>query len=224
VLEYLSNRRPPLIKCVETNIVNALLLEGFSEVITPTIISKGFILRMGIDESKPIWKQIFWIDEGRCLRPMLAPNLYNLLETMKFSRPLRIFEVGTCFRKESKGKMHLEEFTMLNAVELAPLKEPLDRLKELTELIMCALKLDDFVLKKVESDVYGHTIDVIVNGVEIASSAVGPIDIDRNWGITEPWSGIGIGLERLCSVIMQSSSVKPFARSLSYVNGKCIRI
>jgi phenylalanyl-tRNA synthetase alpha chain len=142
----------------------------------------------------------------------------------KFSRPLRIFEVGTCFRKESKGKAHLEEFTMLNAVELAPIRDPLERLKELTQLIMCTLRLEDFVLKNVESDVYGRTMDVVVDGVEIASSAVGPINIDRNWGITEPWAGIGVGLERICSVIMRSFSVKPFARSLSYLNGKCIRV
>ena len=66
-------------------------------------------MRMGIDESNPIWKQIYWIDESRCLRPMLAPNLYTLLEILqKFIRPLKIFEVGTCFRRESKGKIHTQ--------------------------------------------------------------------------------------------------------------------
>ena len=180
---------------------------------------------MGIDESNPIWKQIYWIDESRCLRPMLAPNLYTLLEILqKFIRPLKIFEVGTCFRRESKGKIHLEEFTMLNAVELAPPKDPSSRLKELIELIMRTLKLDNYILNNVESDIYGHTTDVIVNGLEIASSAEGPITMDQNWGITEPWVGIGIGLERICSSIVRSSSVKPYSRNLGYIDGKCINI
>lgn len=225
ISEYLSKGKRPLIKDVEVAIANVLRSEGFAEVTTPTIIPRDFILRMGITESKPIWDQIYWIDERRCLRPMLAPNLYELLKVLqKFSKPIRIFEVGSCFRKESKGKAHLEEFTMLNAVELTPSKLPLERLQDLVEMIMRQLKLHDFVLKQTESDVYGQTIDVIADGMEVASSATGPIDLDRNWGITEPWAGIGFGLERICSVIKKSTTVAPFGRSLNYLDERCLRL
>ena len=51
---------------------------------------------------------------------MLAPNLYTLLRRLGriWSRPFGIFEVGPCFRRDSKGSRHLNEFTMLNLVEL----------------------------------------------------------------------------------------------------------
>ena len=75
---------------------------------------------MGIEHGHPLRDQVFWLEDGRCLRPMLAPNLYTLLRRLdrNWSKPFGIFEIGPCFRRDSKGASHLNEFTMLNLVEL----------------------------------------------------------------------------------------------------------
>jgi len=35
--------------------------------------------KMTITSEHPLSKQVFWLDYNKCLRPMLAPNLYYLL-------------------------------------------------------------------------------------------------------------------------------------------------
>jgi len=42
--------------------------------------------------------------------------------------------------------------------------------------------------------------DVGGDGAEVCSAAVGPNPLDGNWGIVEPWVGLGFGLERLIMV------------------------
>ena len=51
---------------------------------------------------------------------MLAPHLYYVLKDLLrlWEKPVRIFEIGSCFRKESRGARHSNEFTMLNLVEM----------------------------------------------------------------------------------------------------------
>ena len=84
---------------------------------------------MGIEHGHPLREQVFWLEDGRCLRPMLAPNLYTLLRRLGriWSRPFGIFEIGPCFRRDSKGASHLNEFTMLNLVELGAAGERVPR-------------------------------------------------------------------------------------------------
>ena len=108
------------------DIADALVAEGFIEVRTPIFISKDALARMTITEDKPLFKQVFWIDEKRALRPMLAPNLYSVMRDLRdhTDGPVKIFEMGSCFRKESHSGMHLEEFTMLNLVDMGPAETP----------------------------------------------------------------------------------------------------
>ena len=90
------------------------------QVVTPLIIASDALRKMGIEHGHPLREQVFWLEDGRCLRPMLAPNLYTLLRRLdrNWSKPFGIFEIGPCFRRDSKGASHLNEFTMLNLVEL----------------------------------------------------------------------------------------------------------
>ena len=48
--------------------------------------------------------------------------------------------------------------------------------------------------------VYGDTLDVMHGDLELSSAVVGPIPLDREWGIDKPWIGAGFGLERLLKV------------------------
>ena len=75
---------------------------------------------MGIGSGDPLRDQVFWVERDRCLRPMLAPNLYTVMRRLgrTWPRPFGIFEIGSCWRRDSKGGRHLNEFTMLNLVEL----------------------------------------------------------------------------------------------------------
>jgi phenylalanyl-tRNA synthetase alpha chain len=219
-----SKRRHPM-QQLEEAIAQSLVEDGFLEVRTPSLMSAEGIRKMGISERDPLWKQIFWLEDGRCMRPMLAPNLYFVMRHLKRSigLPLRLFEVGPCYRRESHGSMHLEEFTMLNLVELGPNAPPNEQLEHHVRTVMGAVG-SDYALEKTESEVYGITMDVVVDGEEVASGAVGPHPLDRSFGITDPWSGVGFGIERLEYLRNKSSNIRRVGRSLVYQAGARIDI
>ncbi len=215
--------RPALLK-LENRLTDVLLTEGFVQVTTPIIMKKGLLTKMSIGADHPLQSQIFWVDKNRCLRPMLAPHLYYVLVDLLrlWERPVRIFEVGPCFRRESKGALHSSEFTMLNLVEMGlPADDRENRIRELGALISKAARIRDFRFETVYSEVYGDTIDIVAGqeGTEIGSSAMGPHPLDRPWRITENWVGIGFGLERLLMVAKNTPNLAKMGRSLTYLNG-----
>jgi phenylalanyl-tRNA synthetase alpha chain len=218
--ELRTSSKRPLVRRLESTLVDCLTAAGFVEVQTPLIIGKGSLEKVGLDTGHPLWKQVFWVDRARCLRPMLAPGLYFLLGHLQrlWPRPLCLFEVGPCFRKESKGSSHLSEFTMLNLVELGPHQDSRSRLRDLAHLVMESVGLEYQLCPK-ESEVYGATIDVEVGGLEVGSGVAGPHPLDANWEITEPWSGWGFGLERLAMAAEDSPQIRRFARGLMYLDG-----
>jgi phenylalanyl-tRNA synthetase alpha chain len=225
LLKLLKSTRRPMLKEIERELTQALTDAGFTEVVTPSIISREFITRMGITEKHALWKQIFWVDSRRCLRPMLAPNLYHIMrELRRISTPISIFEVGSCFRKESKGQEHAEEFTMLNAVELAPRKNAKERLKEIVDISLRSIGTTNYEFRKAESEVYGETVDVVVNNIEVASGATGPHFLDGNWQVIDPWAGVGFGLERLAMVRKACQNIGHVSKSLSHLDGASLSV
>ena len=206
------------------NLTNVLCDKGFVRVTTPIVISKSSLARMTVDDEHLLSRQVFWIGENKCLRPMLAPNLYSLM--VDFSRfryrPVRFFEIGSCFRKESDGAKHNSEFTMLNLVEMGtPEEKRLDRLKDLASLVAVTAGLSDYRFENEESKVYGTTLDVVTGpeNIEVASGAMGPHPLDTAWGITDSWVGIGFGLERLLMTAAGETSISRWGKNLSYING-----
>lgn len=225
-LAHLRDRaRRPAVRRLEALLVDVLTQAGFVEVVTPVLIGKGSLEKVGLGPEHPLWRQVYWVDRARCLRPMLAPNLYYMLSHLQrlWPLPVRIFEVGPCFRKESKGSNHLSEFTMLNLVELGPGGSTVVRLRELARLVMEPLGLA-YELQTTESEVYGATVDVQVDGLEIASGVAGPHPFDAAWGIVDPWAGWGFGLERLAMVLGGSPQIRRFARSLMYLDGARLNV
>jgi len=222
-LEELKNReRRPLLCQIEDKLVECLTKEGFVQVVTPILLSRGMLSKMGITDDHPLIKQVFWVDKNKCLRPMLAPNLYHLLKDLLriWGKPVKIFEVGPCFRKESEGAHHLNEFTMLNLVELNDLEgKQEDRIKELATLAMEAVGINDYRLEKNKCNVYGNTVDIVASDLELGSAAYGPHRLDEAWGIIDPWAGIGFGLERLVVVLKGYKNIHRAGRSLAYLNG-----
>ena len=164
--------RRPLLCELEENLAAALRREGFLQVTTPIIISRKFLNRMSIDDSNPLQEQVFWVDGNSCLRPMLAPNLYDVSrKLMPYTYIyLRIFEIGSCFRKESEGKSHLKEFTMLNLVEWGlPEEQRIGRLKQLAEVVLQAAEIRNYRIEEEYSVVYGDSLDIVdENGLELA--------------------------------------------------------
>jgi len=212
--------RKPILKVVEGMLSNSAICRGFMEVVTPSIIPRIFIERMGLKRTDKLWKQIIWLDERRCLRPMLAPNLYQLMGKLKrFFKPVRIFEVGSCFRKDTRGPLHIEEFTMFNLVEFVPPTDASERLSELLTSILKDVGVRKYEFKRETSEVYGSTVDIYVKGVEVASAVAGPHALDQNWNIVDPWVGAGFGVERLAMAIRRLNSVVRVGRSLAYLNG-----
>lgn len=219
-------RRPALIE-IEYRLANALCQQGFVQVVTPTIISKAALAKMTIAEDHPLFSQVFWLDPKLCLRPMLAPNLYTLWRDLGriWDKPIRLFEIGTCYRKESQGAQHLNEFTMLNLTELGtPLIERHKRLEELAQVVMAAAGIEEYGLVSESSVVYGDTVDVMKGEVELGSGAMGPHFLDEKWGIFDPWVGIGFGLERLLMIREGAQNVQSMARSLTYLDGVRLNI
>ena len=217
---------PQLVE-LETCLRTALSGAGFVEVGTPLIITTDALAKMGIGHRHPLREQVFWLEDGRCLRPMLAPNLYTLLRRLGriWGRPFGIFEIGSCFRRDSKGASHLNEFTMLNLVELGrPAEECRARLEELAALVMRSAGVGEYDLVRTESEVYGEMVDVEVKGAEVCSAGCGPNPLDGNWGIVEPWVGLGFGLERLIMAREGYPNIERAGRSLSYVAGVRLNI
>ena len=202
--------------------------EGFTQVITPTIISREALHKMTIDDEHHLNEQVFWLDNKKCLRPMLAPNLYIMMRELRriTKDPIRIFEIGSCFRKESQGAQHMNEFTMLNFVELATVEpgEQMARLEYMAAAAMKAAGIDNYTIEKESSTVYGETLDVVVDGIEVASGSYGPHFLDANWGVFDTWVGLGFGIERLALVKRESKTIKRFGRSLGFIDGVPLNI
>lgn len=247
--QFQTHHRRPGLCLLESGLIDTLVQSGFSQVVTPTTMSKSLLAKMSITEEHPLYKKIFWLDRKRCLRPMLAPNLYSVLQDLLriWDKPVRIFEVGSCFRKETQGAQHSIEFTMLNLVEMGlPAEDCESRLSELASLVTNAAGVEEYALEEQQSVVYGVTIDIVSpihsrekpepgkvslvaagsegsagesQVMELGSAAMGPHVLDRAWGITEPWVGIGFGLERLLMARDRKESIGRWGRSLSYLNG-----
>ena len=222
------DRQPPLLR-LEENLAAALRRVGFIQVCTPVILSRSRLEKMGITHGHLMEEQIFWLDARRCLRPMLAPHLYEYMRELGrlLPRPLRLFEIGPCFRKETQGMRHANEFTMLNLVEMG-LPDHMDsqaRLYELGALILDVAGVADWRMEQETSAVYGETADFVSSdGMELASSAIGPLPMDDAFGITENWAGIGFGLERLLMTARGEHNLARNGRSLSYLNGIRMRV
>jgi phenylalanyl-tRNA synthetase alpha chain len=220
--------RPSLCR-LESALTEALILKGFVQVVTPTIMSRGLLEKMSIGADHPLTTQIFWLDKDRCLRPMLAPHLYFVLKDLLrlWESPVRIFEVGSCFRKESQGAQHSNEFTMLNLAEMGLAEESRQtRIEELAALIVETAGIDEYRLESQKSVVYGETIDIVAGdpGIEVGSAAKGPHELDKAWRISVPWVGIGFGLERLLMIANGGRSLGRMARSLTYLDGVRLNI
>jgi phenylalanyl-tRNA synthetase alpha chain len=219
--------RPPVLCRLERRLADTLTEAGFVRVITPTLMSRGMLARMGIRQGHPLHAKVFWVDARRCLRPMLAPHLYSLLVDLLrvWEKPVRIFEVGSCFRRETQGSQHAAEFTMLNLCEMGlPAERCQERLAELAGLAMTAAGIEGYSLESESSVVYGQTIDIVAHGVELGSAAIGPHELDRAWKITEPWVGLGLGLERLVMVSEGSASLARWGRTLGYLDGHPLKL
>jgi phenylalanyl-tRNA synthetase alpha chain len=216
------HRRPGLCR-LETTLVETLVGAGFVQVTTPTILARGLLARMGVTDAHDLFKQIFWLDKDRCLRPMLAPHLYYVIKDLLrlWEKPVGIFEIGSCFRRESQGARHSTEFTMLNLCEFGLAEEDRNRrIRELADLVTRAAGIEEYRLEEAESAVYGDTLDVVsIQGLELGSSAVGPHPLDHAWRITDTWVGLGFGLERLLMAVRGGSSIGRLGRSLAYLDG-----
>jgi phenylalanyl-tRNA synthetase alpha chain len=219
--------RPPALCRLERKLADLLAEFGFTQVVTPTLMSRGMLAKMGIRAGHPLHDKIFWVDERRCLRPMLAPHLYSLLVDLLrvWEKPVRIFEAGSCFRRETQGAKHAAEFTMLNLCEMGlPAERCRARLEALAAGLMRAAGIEGWTLQSEDSMVYGQTVDLVAAGVELGSAAIGPHELDRPWKITEPWVGIGLGLERLVMVAEGGESLARWGRSLTHLDGRPLRV
>lgn len=219
--------QPKLCK-LQQDLIECLLEEDFTQVITPSTISRDFLERMSIDRTHPLDNQVFWLDDKTCLRPMLAPNLYEISQKMMnyCKMPLRLFELGSCFRKESEGKAHLKEFTMLNLVEWGtPEEDRVERIKKLVNIVLQAAHINEYGFQEEDSIVYGRGLDVIGNdGIELASTSMGPHQLDSAWRISCSWVGIGFGLERLLMYREGEEGIHRYSKSISFLDGARLNI
>jgi pyrrolysyl-tRNA synthetase-like protein len=227
--ERLTCRRPTRAFQLAQDLDGLLRDNAFAKVSTPTITTRTALAKMGIDDTHPLNEQIFWINHTQCLRPMLAPGLYSLMKD--FSRldfrPVRFYEIGSCFRKESDGACHSNEFTMLNLVEMGtPESERLERLKELACMVAHTAGIADIRFEEETSAVYGTTLDLVAGpfGLELGSGAMGPHPLDAAWAITDTWVGMGFGMERLLMASVNDTTMGQWAKSLYYLDGIPLRI
>ena len=221
---FRNNEMRPGLCRLEAKLADELIKQGFVQVTTPIIMSRGLLQKMSIDAGHPLNSQIYWLDKNKCLRPMLAPHLYYVLVDLLrlWDKPVKIFEIGPCFRKESHGAQHSSEFTMLNLVEMGlPADQRKRRITELGVLVAETAGISEYRFEKIKSEIYGDTIDMVAgkDPLEIGSAAMGPHPLDRPWKITDTWVGFGFGLERLLMVAQNSNNLAKMGRSLTYLDG-----
>jgi len=227
--DRLTCRRPIRAVQLSQNMDEMLRQQGFAKVSTPIITTRKALAKMGIHDTHTLNEQIFWINQTQCLRPMLAPGLYSLMKDfarLDF-RPVRFYEIGTCFRKESDGASHSSEFTMLNLVEMGtPEAERMQRLRDLADRVARTARVPKVRFEEERSAVYGTTLDLVAHpsGLELGSGAVGPHPLDTAWGITDTWVGMGFGMERLLMASVNDAAMGRWAKSLSYLDGIPLRI
>ena len=204
--------------------------EGYTKVVTPTIVTREMLSKMSLTAGHALLDQVFWVDKNKALRPMHAPNLYIVMRELHriTNAPVKIYEIGSCFRKESQGAQHLNEFTMLNCVELAAIEDG-KQMDELIRLAKEAMKVlgvpeEEYKLVTEESTVYGSTLDIEINGMEVASGSFGPHFLDAEWGVTDTWVGIGFGIERLTMALNKGRTIKRYGRSITFIDGKPMSI
>ena len=217
--EIYENSREHMLAKLERDISAFLISKGFIEIKSSLLIPEEYIIRMGIDKDLELSKQIFRTDDGKCLRPMLAPVLYNYLH--RFDKilpdPVKIFEIGPCYRKESDGSSHLEEFTMVNFCQMGD-GSTRENLIQLIDEFLTYLEIS-YEIEGDECMVYGATVDVMHGDMELSSAVVGPIPMDIDWGVNKPWIGAGFGLERLLKAKYNFKNIKRGSRSEFYYNG-----
>ena len=226
---FREEKRIPSLLRLQQTLSECIVGHGYVQVTTPTMMAKGHLRRMGIDATHPLNDQIFWVDANKCLRPMLAPHLYYLLKDLLrlWEHPVRLFEIGSCFRKESKGRQHTSEFTMLNLAEMGSDEAHCEAgLHQMIDAVMSAAGIHDYRLETTSSEVYGTTVDVLrdSDGLELGSAAMGPHPLDAAWNINEAWFGVGFGLERLLMATGNKNSLGRLGRSLSYLDGICLKV
>ncbi len=227
--KYRDEQRRPAVSLLENRLAELIAAQGFVQVNTPIIMAKTLLAKMGIDHSHPLSEQIYWLGGSKCLRPMLAPHLYYVVKDMLriWDKPVGLFEVGPCFRKESKGAAHASEFTMFNLAEFGtPMDERMERLRGLAALVMAETGIADYKIETKSSEVYGDTIDILAgpDEMEVASCAMGPHELDGRWGVTDTWVGLGFGLERLVMAAGGFSSLSQVGRSLTYLGGTRLNV
>lgn len=226
--DLVEDRKITFTEEVSRKLQDWLIRDGYTKVSTPTIITRQMLEKMTIDEFHHLSEQVFWLDRKRCLRPMLAPNLYVMMRELKriTNEPVKIFEIGSCFRKESQGAKHMNEFTMLNCVELGVIEDgkQVEALKAMAHSAMAALGIEDYELVVEESTVYGSTVDIEIDGIEVASGSYGPHFLDKQWGVFDTWVGIGFGVERLAMAMNKSKTIKRYGRSISFIDGQPLNI
>ncbi|WNY27786.1 pyrrolysine--tRNA(Pyl) ligase [Methanolapillus ohkumae] len=214
-----ANSREHMLAKLERDISAFLISKGFIEIKSSILIPEEYIIRMGIDKDEELSKQIFRTDDNLCLRPMLAPVLYNYLA--RFDKvlpdPVKIFEIGPCYRKESDGSSHLEEFTMVNFCQMGE-GSTRENLIALLDEFLTFLGID-YTIEGDECMVYGATVDVMHGDMELSSAVVGPVPMDMDWGVSKPWIGAGFGLERLLKARHKFKNIKRGSRSEFYYNG-----
>lgn len=229
LLTLINEKHQPELCSLQYKLARKLCECGFTQVSTPIIISKKFLDRMSIDGTHPLREQVFWLDSKTCLRPMLAPNLYSVskdLMNIVHGKPLRIFEIGSCFRKESEGRSHLKEFTMLNLVEWnLPEEERGKHLAEFGRIVLETAGITDFKTESENSVVYGDGLDFVgSDGLELASTSMGPHPLDAAWKIQATWVGIGFGLERLLMYREKQQGIHRYSKSISFLDGARLNI
>jgi len=90
---------------------------------------------------------------------------------------------------------------------------------------MSAAGIEKYEMEITDSEVYGETLDVVAEQIELGSGAYGPHPLDSNWGIFDTnWVGIGFGMERIAMVSGSYSGIKRVGRSLAFLDGSRLNI
>ena len=140
--------------------------------------------------------------EFNTLRSWIIPSLMDVLNRNKHNEyPQNIFDIGKCFKENSKTETNTEEFTRLG-VMLCDAETDFTKAKQILDYLFRMLELE-YKVEDTEcsSFIPGRVGRVSVNGKKVAYiGEINPIVLD-NWEIDMPVSGFELNLTDIFEII-----------------------
>ncbi|MBW2991944.1 phenylalanine--tRNA ligase subunit beta [Candidatus Woesearchaeota archaeon] len=173
---------------------------GYLETNSYSLISKLELSRMKVDY--PAIELSNANEDFNCLRNWITPSLLKILsENRHHDYPQKIFETGTCFKKDESKETNTDEFYRL-ALLTTHKDADFTESKQALDYLMNALNLN-YEIEETEhnSFIEGRVGRITVSRKKIAYIGEIHPEVLQNWSLEMPIAGFEINITELYNII-----------------------